>query len=498
MEAFRSPIILGSVFCYMVICIVVGLWAWRRTKSTTDFFMAGRNLGIMVTGVALFSSMMSGFGFVGGPGLVYSMGLASVWIVMTTAVGFGVSDFLLGKRLRLFAGLFDSVSLPDVVAARYGSESCRFLTALAILMGVMGYLATQILAMAMVLQSIMERTGFAPEISLLTCMVISTAVLLFYCVTGGVIAGVYTDVFQGTIMVVAGVLVFFAAIAAVDGGVTQTVAIVMSDDPEAAGPWGTYGMLGCLSWCLIFALGVAGQPQLLTKGMMVKRLRDYQYIPLVSVGGYTITALLWVSIGLVMRALVLQGSHPELANADMAAPEFLMTYAHPLLAGVVFAGLFAAIMSTADAFLNIGAAAIVHDMPKAIMGRSLHNELFWARAGTVLLGVLAALFALYSHYQNQRLVALLGVFGWGTFAAALVPTVAIGLNWKRATPLAAGVAIVTSLVVNFGIEIFDLDVPYGVHGGAIALLLSMTLFFAISFVSKPPQLSREVEAIMDI
>ncbi len=125
MEELRSPIILGSVLCYMAICIAVGVWALRRTKTTTDFFMAGRNLGIMVTGVALFSSMMSGFGFVGGPGLVYSMGLASVWIVVTTAVGFGVSDFLLAKRLRLFAGMFDSVSLPDVVAVRYGSESCR-------------------------------------------------------------------------------------------------------------------------------------------------------------------------------------------------------------------------------------------------------------------------------------------------------------------------------------------------------------------------------------
>ncbi|HAG73273.1 MAG TPA: hypothetical protein DCL66_13840, partial [Gammaproteobacteria bacterium] len=51
---------------------------------------------------------------------------------------------------------------------------------------------------------------------------------------------------------------------------------------------------------------------------------------------------------------------------------------NPLLAGVVFAGLFAAIMSTSDAFLNIGTAAIIHDIPKAINGKSVENELFWA------------------------------------------------------------------------------------------------------------------------
>jgi hypothetical protein len=62
-------------------------------------------------------------------------------------------------------------------------------------------------------------------------------------------------------------------------------------------------------------------------------------------------------------------------------------------------------------------------------------------------------------------VALLGAFGWSTFAAALVPTVAIGFNWKRATASAANVAIVTSLVVNFGIELFGLAIPYGITGG---------------------------------
>ncbi|MDX1383654.1 MAG: sodium/proline symporter, partial [Thermoanaerobaculia bacterium] len=74
MEEYRNPIVLGFVILYMGICVWVGLWALRRTKSTEDFFMAGRDLGIFVTGLAVFSSTLSGFGFVGGPGLVYRMG----------------------------------------------------------------------------------------------------------------------------------------------------------------------------------------------------------------------------------------------------------------------------------------------------------------------------------------------------------------------------------------------------------------------------------------
>jgi Na+/proline symporter len=498
MESWRNPILLSSVLLYLGLCIAVGLWAMGRTRSPRDFFMAGRHLGFVVTGIALFSSSMSGFGFVGGPGLVYALGISSLWIMLPISVSPAISDFLLGKRLRLFAGYFDTVSLPDAVAARYGSETSRLLTAVAILLGVLGYLATQILAMAAVLQSLLREFALTSDISLAACMAISCSVLVFYCVTGGVLASVYTDLVQGAIMVVAGVLVFLTAVAAFDGGPPAAVALMQADDPESVGPWGTLGMMGCLSWYLMFAVGAAGQPHLLTKVMMIKRPEEYRFVPVVNIVGFCMTALLWISIGLAMRALVLSGSHPELATPDAAAPEFLSTYAHPLLAGVVFAGLFAAIMSTADAFLNIGAAALVHDLPKALRGRSLKRELLWARLGTGALALVAALFALYSFYYNDRLVALLGAFGWGTFGAALVPAVAIGLNWKRATPLAANVAIASSLVVNFGIEIFDLNVPGGIHGGAVALIVSLLLFFGISLASKPQRLDPEIEALMDL
>ena len=118
MEAYRSQIILGSVALYMLMCIGVGLWAMRRTKDAHDFFMAGRSLGIFVTSVAVFSSTMSGFGFVGGPGLVYQMGMSSIWMVVCTAIGFALSFHLIATRIRLFAELRDSISLPDTVGSR--------------------------------------------------------------------------------------------------------------------------------------------------------------------------------------------------------------------------------------------------------------------------------------------------------------------------------------------------------------------------------------------
>ena len=132
MDDTRALTVLACVVGYLAVCIGVGIWALRRTTSTRDFFMAGRDLGIFVTGLAVFSSTMSGFGFVGGPGLIYRMGMSSSWMTLTSVLGFCVTFYLLGKRLRMIAELRDTISLPDAVAARYGSELTRLLTAVAI------------------------------------------------------------------------------------------------------------------------------------------------------------------------------------------------------------------------------------------------------------------------------------------------------------------------------------------------------------------------------
>ena len=494
MEAARSTIILASVAVYMVICLAVGVWALRRTRSTHEFFMAGRDLGVMLTAFAVFSSTLSGFGFVGGPGLVYRMGMSSLWMVVCSAVGYLITFSLLAKRIRLFAELRDCMSLPDVVAARYRSESVRGWVSVAILLGVMGYLATQTLAMAVVLQDILRESAALENISLEMCVLISCTVLVFYSVAGGIVASVYTDLIQGAVMMVAALLVFLTVAVTFDGGFTEMNQVIMADDPEAIGPWGTLGMIGCLSWFFLFGVGGSGQPHVITKLMMNKRISDARHILPVSAMGYLISGLLWISIGLVMRALVVSGAHLPLDTPDAAAPQFLLQYAHPLLAGVVFAGLFAAIMSTADGFLNIGTAAVVHDLPKALRGIALKHELLWARLTTVAIAVAAAVFALYT----GDLVALLGAFGWGTFAAALVPVVSIGLNWKRATPLAANVAVVTSLAINFGVKAAGLAMPFNIDVGAISLAVSLTLFIGISSLSAPPRLDPDIEAIMDL
>jgi SSS family transporter len=498
MEAYRQEIIVGAVAVYMIFCVLTGLWAMKRTKNSSDFFIAGRSLGPIVVSLALFSSTLSGFGFVGGPGLVYSIGVSAFWMVVISSSGYALGFFLVAKRIRMIAELRNCISLPDIVAARYNSEAVRFLIAVTIVLGVMGYLATQILAMAVVMQAIMSGTVMFADIGLLACVVISSAVLIFYCVTGGIIASVYTDVVQGAIMMIAGCLILFTAMSVFDGGIQEATSIILTDDTESMMPFGAAGIMASLGWFFVFGLGLAGQPHLVTKMMMNKNISDNRRILPMSLFGYIMAALLWISIGVIMRAAVIDGVVPALTLPDDAASVFLSFFTNPLLAGIVFAGLFAAIMSTSDAFLNIGTAAIIHDIPKAIRGHSIKNELFWARIVTVLLAIVAASFALYSHYKDATLVAILGAFGWATFAASIFPVLAIGLNWKGATAMGAVTAIVAALLINFVVQLAGLVLPYGISGGLVSFVTSLVLFIGVSLITQRPELAADMEAVLDI
>ena len=116
----------------------------------------------------------------------------------------------------------------------------------------------------------------------------------------------------------------------------------------------------------------------------------------------------------------------------------------------------------------------------------------------VLLAIVAASFALYSHFRDATLVAILGAFGWATFASSIFPVVGIGLNWKGATVMGAISAIVAALLINFIVQLAGIVLPYGISGGLVAFLTSMVLFIGVSLLTKKPELAPDIERMMDI
>jgi Na+/proline symporter len=491
-SVFERPAVLVVTAVSLAVVLAIGWLSARRTHDARDFYVAGRRLGLWVTTLAAMSAAFSGFVFLGGPGLTYRLGVSSLFINAPLGFTAALLCWTLGKRLRLLAHARETYTLSDALAARYDSRWAAAAGAVAVVVGSLGYLGAQIQALGVLVSQVfgLEAPALAMTVGLL--------VVLVYTVAGGMTAGVYTDLFQGILMMGGAVAVFAHALGAGGGwrGITGALAASAEHGEAFLLPAGTVPWATVLGFFFVFGVGVLGQPQMLHKFFMLRDPRQLRYLPLALGGSQAVCLLIWIGVGLAVPALVATGKMPPLTSPDEAAPAFLLAFTPDLLAGVVVAGVLAAVMSTADSFLLLGAAALVRDLPRA-WGRPVTDELLWGRRAMVVFAVLAALFA----HLYDDLIALLGTFAFGTFAAALTPALAVGFNWKRVTAPAATASIVTGVVANLGFETAArwelLPLPPGVLPSALSLCLSFVVLFVVTVLTPPRELAPDVAAVLD-
>lgn len=470
-----EPMIVGVAVAYFVVVAVIGAWATRQTRTAGDFFVAGKGIGLIALSLSVMSATLSGFAFIGGPGLVYALGLGALFIVLPAGLTNAMGAWVLAKRLRLLAEVRRTITIPDAIGARYRSPLAQGLAAVSILVAVIGYMATNILALGLVIDAVFG-IGVGWGIWL------GMGITLAYAVGGGILAGIYTDVFQGLLMALASVLVFLFALKAGGGlgGLSQTI---LASDPGFLAPWGVLTPMAALSFFFVFGMGSLGQPHVVHKFLMLRDPLRLRWYPLVTTAALIVAMLLLFGVGLAVKALSVEGTLAPLASPDLATPVFLLNYTPLILAALVFSGVAAAIMSTVNSFMNIGAAALMHDIPVSL-GRRVHNELLWGRLCTVFISVAAALMAQFS----GTLVAFLGIFGFGLFASTLVPSLAIGLNWEGATRAGAVASIATGLGITAVFEVLAFfrvyTFPIGVTVSGLSLVLSLLVFFVVSWLTR--------------
>jgi sodium/proline symporter len=476
-----NPFIAVMMLLTIGITMGIGIHAYWEARTQQQYFAYGQQLRWFVLGLATFSTIMSGFGFVGGPGLVYNTGTTSLWMTFAAALGIPFSFLLVGHKLRALAGP-DVLTLPDAVHKRFNSQAARLAIALSILLGIVAYLGSQMLAATFVLVEVFGTSS-------IVAFWIAVAVISVYPLIGGIVAGIRTEVFQGVIMIVASVLVFYFALAS-GGGMAQITVDAARANQALVGPWGTTPAMMALGYLFVFSIGNVGMPHSTSRFLMLKDTNQLRYGLLIATGAYMLGSLLWMTVGFAVRARVAAGDLVALSVPDQAAPVFLSTYTPGWLAGIAFAGLMCAILSTASIFLNVGSATLTRDIPLALE-RPLERPIFWARTWTAMLALLSAGLALWS----RELVGLLGAIGYGLHAAALVPTLVLGLHWSRATAAgvvwSAGVAIAGSIYFFIAQQLgFAAShgwwVPaHGFPSVGLVMLLSFMSFVIASFLSQP-------------
>ncbi|MFC6835221.1 sodium:solute symporter family transporter [Halomarina ordinaria] len=508
-----SPYVLIFGSAYMLLVLAIGVWGYLQTESTSDFLITGKSIGTWVLALTAFSVIQSGFGFVGGPELIYAGGTTALWIFFSAPIGFLLTWVVLAKRMRILADVRDVLTLADGMYVRYESDTVRGLTGIAVIVGVIAYLATNLAALQYVMRAIFG-------IDVTTGLFAGAVILLFYSMLGGMIAGVWTDFVQAITMIVGAVFVFYFAID-FGGGMENISRNLATADPALVSPFGALGdtaslaIFSALGWWILFSVGSAGQPHLITKFYMSRNLKILRWGAPIAAISYAVSSLLAFSTGLSMRSMVEAGNIAEPASASIVGPLFVLEQTPGIVAGLILAALLAAIMSTSDSFLNIGAAAVSRDLPRAFGTRIQDDrvELRVTQAALVGLTVLSTVVVFYS----TELVGILGTIGWGFFAAAIFPIAALGLNWKGATRWGAIAAAVGGMGVNllFSAAPRILD-PLGYVGaaesvsgaygslfaglpvGVVALLVAIALFVFVSLATQSDnRVPADIAALME-
>src|SRR4051794_21124054 len=111
------PAVIAVGLAYFAVIIGISIWAARRTRTANDFFVAGKGIGLIALTVASVSVSVSGFAFIGGPGLIYAVGLGAKYIVLpragTNLMGAGVR----AKCVPTLAGGRRLGALPGAIGA---------------------------------------------------------------------------------------------------------------------------------------------------------------------------------------------------------------------------------------------------------------------------------------------------------------------------------------------------------------------------------------------
>jgi SSS family solute:Na+ symporter len=472
-----STLDLAVIGVYLVLVLYIGLRMARQTHTGEDLFLAGRRLGWIPIGFSLFASNISSTTLVGLSGAAYTWGIAVSnyeWMAAFVLVFFALFfiPYYLNARIT---------TVPEFLERRFDRRSRLYFSGLTLFSNIVVDTAGTLFAGAIVLKV------FFPAVDLFTACLGLAIVAGLYTAAGGLAAVVYTDVLQAIILLIGSSLVSYLSFAEVDFSWTAITAATPPEhlslmlplsDPNL--PWlGTLvgvPILGFYFWC--------------TNQFIVQRVLGARSIAHARWGalfaGFLKLPVLYL---MVMPGVIAGMILPELENGDAVFPTLVTTLLPSGLAGLIMAGLLAAIMSSIDSTLNSASTLLTMDFLQPEKRQWSTRKTLWVGRGFVLL------FMLLAASISPLIANFVGLFHYLQSALAyLVPPVAVvfivGLFWRRANAagafatLTGGHTISAILFVLVQADILSLH--FTIMAGVIALV-SAVLFIVVSLLTAPPR-----------
>src|SRR5690606_39000129 len=193
-----------AIGLYMVLMVLIGIYSYKKsTGNSDDFLIGGRKMGAAVTALSAGAADMSGWLLMGLPGAMYLSGLSSAWIAIGLTAGAFLNYVLVAPRLRIYTEVArNAITLPVFFENRFHDRTQLLKLVSSILILVFFTLYT---SAGMVSGGRLFESAFGMDYY--TGLFSTTFVVVLYTFLGGFLAVSLTDFVQGTIMVVALIVV---------------------------------------------------------------------------------------------------------------------------------------------------------------------------------------------------------------------------------------------------------------------------------------------------
>jgi len=463
---------------YLVVLVIIGAYSARfSSRGIGNFFVGGRVMNRWVVALSAVVSGRSAWLLLGVTGMAWQMGASAVWAV----VGYTVVEFFLffhfAPRLRRFAEERDCVTLTDFFAERFRDRAdlLRVALALVLLIFMTAYVSSQFVGGG---KAIGASFGLDPRLG----VILTAVIVLAYTTVGGFLAVSLTDTFQAVFMVVALLLIPLLGVTA-HGGWGPVMMELAAYDPAFVDIFSLGG--GALLGLVAIGLGSPGNPHILVRYMSIASAHQLRFAAWTGTAANVLMGGGAVLIGLVGRVYFPELSMLPAQDTENLYPLLADTLLPSIFFGMVVASIFAAIMSTADSQLLVGASAVVRDVYEKVIRKG--EELPDRRLVVISRSVVAVLVvaALALGWAAEELVFWLVLFAWAGLGAALGPTTILALYWRGTTAagVLAGVATGTVTTIVWYLTPALKDVLYELIP---AFFLAGLVTVVVSRFTRPP------------
>jgi cation/acetate symporter len=495
-----KPSLQAFFFFFLIVFATLAItwWAARKTKTSSEFYAAGRSVSAVQNGFALAGDYMSAASFLGISGMVALKGYDGMIYATGWLVGWPALMFLVAEPLRNL-GKF---TFADVVAYRLRQRPVRIAAAMGGIMTVLFYTIAQMVGSGSLINLLF---GLRYEYA----EVIVGAVMLAYVLFGGMLATTWVQIIKAVLLLI-GVTILTGLVLSQFGWNPGNLyaSVVDQYGQKALEPGGLLtSPLEAVSLGLALMFGLLGLPHILMRFYTVPDAKAARKSVLYATGLIGFFYLIIPIVGFGAAALIPDG-RAFITGVDkggnMAAPLLAEFLAGPGFLGFIAAVAFATILAVVAGLTLAGASAYSHDIYVSVLkgGKATEEEqVKAAKLATVVFGVLAV--ALGIAFKGQNVAFMVGL-AFAIAASANFPALLLSIVWKRFTTQGAVWSIVVGAVASVGMILLSPTVWVDVFKNPAPIfpmknpaIFSMTLAFAagilVSLATPEPEAQEKFE-----